>query len=264
MLGALVAHTVPGLEAHDAERGAQTRLIATPGGTWLATVTLGQDSVELTTDAASPADIAAVSAAVRAWFDLDTDPAAITAALGGDAVIGPLVARRPGLRIVGHVNPFEAAVLAILGQQVSVAAARTFGARFVAAYGLPGKAGLKVFPGPGDIAAIPHDELRSTVGLTNARVRTVLGLAAACADGLELGAGMDYAELLALPGIGPWTVGYLALRAFADRDVFPAGDIVLQRALGVGSAAEAAAMAEAWRPYRAYAAFHLWTEVSYT
>jgi DNA-3-methyladenine glycosylase II/AraC family transcriptional regulator of adaptative response / DNA-3-methyladenine glycosylase II len=157
--------------------------------------------------------------------------------------------------------------MAVLGQQVSLAAARTFGARLVAAYGAPGPGDLTSFPIPEALATVPVEELRATVGLTGARAATLHGLAAAAASGLPLAAGTDpalfRASLLALPGIGPWTADYLAVRVLGDRDAFTASDLVLRRALGGVSVAAADAASQAWRPYRAYALFHLWTATSY-
>jgi len=204
-------------------------------------------------------------AAVRRWLDLDQDPAAVQEALGGHPRLAPLLAARPGLRIVGHPDPFEAAVTTVLGQRVSLAAARVFGARFVELFAPSG--GLVAFPSPAVVAAADPVELRAAVGVTGPRARCVVELAALCADGLDL-LGDDPAlvreRLLAVPGVGPWTVEYLAVRVLGDRDAYPSGDLVLQRALGVRTAQEADALSQHWRPWRAYALFHLWTAETYS
>jgi len=154
-------------------------------------------------------------------------------------------------------------VRAVLGQQVSVAAARTFAGRLAAQHGPPpppgGPAGLTaVFPGPAELA----DADLSGVGLTTSRQRTLRALASAAATGrLSLDPGADPAETAArlaeLPGIGPWTIGYIMLRAGADPDAFPPGDLGLRRALAqLGAAPEHFGR---WRPWRGYATIHLWT-----
>jgi AraC family transcriptional regulator of adaptative response / DNA-3-methyladenine glycosylase II len=209
---------------------------------------------------------------VRYLFDLDADPAAVSAHLGKDPLLRKRVAARPALRVMHAFEAFEWAARAVLGQQVSVRAARTLAARLVARFGTPLAA-----PGPGlplpcfawptasRLAAAEPDAL-GAIGLTRARARTLHGLAAAVAGGLValdpvLGA-VDLAAvrqaLLALPGIGPWTADYIALRALGAPDAFPSGDLGIRKALGGVSAAEAERRAERWRPFRAYAAAHLW------
>lgn len=142
----------------------------------------------LTVGAASPLDVpsalgvlavlAAIVTVVCRWLDLDTDTRVISTALGSEPVLGPLVRARPGLRLIGFPDEFEGAVMTVLGQQVSLAAARTFGGRLVAAYGAP-SAGLLAFPDPSRLAAVPVDELRAAVGLTSARAMTMNALARA-------------------------------------------------------------------------------------
>lgn len=171
------------------------------------------------------------------------------------------------------MDPWETAVLTVLGQQVSLAAARTFGARLVQAFGTAGPGGYFLFPPPERLARAGTEELRAAVRITGARSRTIKALAEAVAGGLSLsavpasgGPGLDAGTrraLLALPGIGPWTVDYLAVRAAGDRNGFVPGDLVLRRALGVETAREATALAESWQPWRAYALFHLWTAAAY-
>jgi AraC family transcriptional regulator, regulatory protein of adaptative response / DNA-3-methyladenine glycosylase II len=203
----------------------------------------------------------------RQLFDLDADPQAIAAALAADEALAPLVAARPGLRVPGAYDGFELAVRAVIGQQVSVPAASTLTGRLAARHGtrLDGAAGpagpLSVlFPRPADLA----DADLAGLGLTTARQATLRALAAACAAGrLDLDPGTDpeetAARLAELPGVGPWTVAYIRMRA-GDPDAFPGTDLGLRRAmerLGCGPG-----RADQWRPWRAYAALHLWAALA--
>jgi len=270
-----------------------TRLLSAPRGTAVAHVHVAPDGSAVTADLdlrcrphaqadpdgqADPhaqsdphvSDEAWVVERLRRWLDLDADPAAVSAALAADPLLAGPVSARPGLRIPGTVDPFEIVVRAVVGQQVSTAAARTVVGRIVNALGEPGPAGLSLFPTAEGLAAVPVDVLRS-FGLNQGRAATLGVVARAVADGLPLEHGSDPAEvhaaLLALPGIGPWTADYVVLRALGHRDVFPAGDLVLRYAMaqlpgGAGQAVtirDARARAESWRPWRGYAAQHLWS-----
>ncbi|MGD9696261.1 MAG: DNA-3-methyladenine glycosylase [Thermoleophilia bacterium] len=265
---AIAAHLVPGLE-RAGPGGAITRAVRAPGGPAAVTVDLGAggDAVDVVLRPARTADRAALAASVRRWLDLDAEPGAVAAALGGDPVIGPLVAARPGLRVVGATDGFETAALVVLGQQVSLAAARTVAGRLVAAFGEPAPEGLTAFPRPEALAEAGAERIREATRVTGARARALHALAGAVAGGLALDPGADPAAvragLLALPGIGPWTADVVGVRALGDRDGFAAGDLVLRRALGVSTAREARERAEAWRPFRAYALFHLWTAAAF-
>ena len=203
----------------------------------------------------------------RALLDLDSDPEAVTDSLGADALLGPLVRAAPGRRVAGCVDGEELAVRAVLGQQVTLAAAATLAARLVSSHGRPLERPLgnvtHVFPAAEALAA---GELGSA-GMPQARRDALSALARALADGsLVLDAGADREEarrrLLALPGIGAWSAGYVAMRALRDPDAFLAGDVGVRHALerlgedGRPGAAER--LAERWRPYRAYALQHLW------
>ncbi len=200
------------------------------------------------------------------------------AALAADPVLGPLVRARPHLRVPGSTDPFETAVLVVLGQHVSLAAGRAFAARLVAAHGAPGAGcsggapgnhpstrleGQRAFPAPEVLAALDPVDLQRTVGITTARARTVVAIAGAVNDGsLPLRPAPTTgvrAGMLALPGVGPWTADLVALRALRDPDVFLPGDLVLRKALGGVTAKEAATLAQAWRPHRSLAVLHLWT-----
>ncbi|MEU5212797.1 AlkA N-terminal domain-containing protein [Streptomyces sp. NPDC020742] len=210
-------------------------------------------------------DLTTASQRVRRLFDLDADPYAVADRLAADPVLAGLVAARPGLRSPGTPDPHELAVRAVLGQQVSVAAGRRLGAALVAAHGvpLPEPAGglTHLFPAAADLAAAELAEL----GMPAARRSTVRRLSAALADGtLTLDAGADRADaerlLLDLPGIGPWTAGYIRMRALGDPDVLLSGDAAVRagmRRAGVPTTG-LRARAEAWRPWRSYAMHHFW------
>lgn len=266
LLAAHTAHAVTGLDERptsESDAATITRSIRVADAPAVIRVAFGDDVVELSSTAAIDD---ALIARVRRWLDLDLDPHTVRAAFGTDPVLAPLVAARPGLRILGHLDDFEAASFAVLGQQVSLAAARTFQRRFVAAYGEPiAGTPFRAFPAPAAIAALDMLQLRAALGLTRSRAQTLHGVAQEFADGMLLSGepGSIRERLLALRGIGPWTADYLALRAVGDRDAFPVGDLVLRRALGVESAADALNAGEQWRPLRAYAAFHLWTSHAY-
>ncbi|MGB9377171.1 MAG: AlkA N-terminal domain-containing protein, partial [Mycobacteriales bacterium] len=196
----------------------------------------------------------------RCLLDLDADPAAVGDTLAADPGLTDLVARRPGLRVPGSVDGFELAVRAVLGQQISVAAARTMAGRLVARFGepLPEADGALTHRFP-TADALADADLRG-VGLTGARAATLCRLAQSVASGdLDLRPGADREDtrrrLLSLPGIGTWTVEYVAMRALADPDAFPATDLVLRKSLQHRGITDT----DRWRPWRAYAAMHLWT-----
>ena len=212
-------------------------------------------------------DLGVAVARCRRLLDLDADPVAIASVLASDPLLAPLVTAHPGLRVPGCVDGTEIVVRAVLGQQISVAAARTHAARLVERHGEPLAAPegslTHVFPTAGAVAEAGDDAL----AMPERRRQTLRGVCAALRDGLvELNPGADREharrDLLALPGIGPWTVEYVAMRALGDPDAFPAGDLgVLHglRALGVEAGArEAERRSQAWRPFRAYTVLHLW------
>ncbi|MCL1634291.1 helix-turn-helix domain-containing protein [Luteimonas sp. SX5] len=208
---------------------------------------------------------------VRRIFDLDADLRAVHAVLRSEPLLAQAIKKRPGLRVPGGWDGFELAVRAVLGQQVSVAGATTLARRLVDAYGEPCKGGQpgldRVFPQPERLIGAPLELL----GLPKSRATTLRSLARAMADGrIDFGAGQrldDFVErFTALPGIGPWTAQYVAMRALSQPDAFPAGDLVLQQVLGGATSGDGlrlteratAARAEAWRPWRAYAVLQLW------
>jgi AraC family transcriptional regulator of adaptative response / DNA-3-methyladenine glycosylase II len=212
-------------------------------------------------------DLGRVVGRCRRLLDLDADPSAIGDALSADPALAPLVAARPGLRTPGAVDGWEASARAVLGQQVSVPGARTLAARLVAALGEalaePDGGITHLFPSAQAVAAADL----SGLGITRGRAEALRSLALAVASGgLALDPGADREEmvgrLLRLLGVGPWTASYVAMRALGDPDAFPATDLGLRRAterLGLPSDPRGlTARAEAWRPWRAYAATHLW------
>jgi AraC family transcriptional regulator, regulatory protein of adaptative response / DNA-3-methyladenine glycosylase II len=263
------AHAVSGMDSID-EDGAFTTVVPAPHGPALATVdwpTAGEEHLTVRIRPADIADLTGIVAKLRRWLDLDADPQLIVAALGADPIIGPHLAARPGLRVPGSLDGATTAMLTVVGQAVSLKAAAVFAGRLVGAFGLPlGDSGLSSFPTAQAVADAGAEALRE-IGLTGSRAAALQRLAGALAGGLELSPAADRAavrrELLALPGIGPWTADYIALRALGDPDAFAPGDLVLARALGARSAREASAIASAWSPWRSYAAMHLWTAAAY-
>ena len=214
--------------------------------------------------------IAAIVGRVRRVFDLSADPRAIGEHLSTDALLAPLIARRPGLRVPGAWDGFEVAIRAVLGQQITVVAARKLAAKLVAQFGDPLAASeddrlTHTFPAPAKLAAL---DMR-VLGMPSARAVALTSVSTAAATDRRLFSASETLEdavsrLRALRGIGEWTAQYIAMRALREPDAFPAADIGLMRALaspGVArpNAAAVLARAEAWRPWRAYAAQHLWT-----
>jgi AraC family transcriptional regulator, regulatory protein of adaptative response / DNA-3-methyladenine glycosylase II len=207
---------------------------------------------------------------VRRLFDLDADPLQISAHLGQSPPLRRLVAAAPGMRVPGAWDPFEIAVRAIVGQQITVRATGTLLGRLVRAYGTPLDCGgglTHLFPRPEVLA----DADVAAIGLPRARAATLRALAAAVARGeplLDSSRGREALidRLCAVPGIGPWTAHYIAMRGLGEPDAFPAGDLGVRKALGNGAGppapAEAERVAEAWRPWRAYAVMHLWNSMA--
>jgi AraC family transcriptional regulator of adaptative response / DNA-3-methyladenine glycosylase II len=198
--------------------------------------------------------------AVRRLFDLDARPDDIT------RVLGPLAQHEPGLRMPGAIDGFELAVRAILGQQVSVKAAHTLAGRVARRFGTPidtGIDGLELaFAQPAVIAEAQTTDL-TALGIVSQRAAAIIGLARAICDGVvrltpDADVDAQIAALRAIPGIGDWTAQYIAMRALGWPDAFPAADLVLMRALGVRTPAQARAAAAHWSPWRSYAVMHLW------
>jgi AraC family transcriptional regulator of adaptative response / DNA-3-methyladenine glycosylase II len=274
LLTFLASHAVPGVESADAT--SYTRALVLPHGPALVTIEL-TDEPDTGVTAFVPAtfrltdvrDLSAAVERVRRLLDADCDPVAVLEAFTGDSLLGPLVTALPGLRVPGSVDGDELAVRAVLGQQVSLAAGCTAAAKLVRAYGEPLPATLgapddgptHTFPTAGPLSGLDPEALP----MPRARGRALVALCRALADGdirLDRGADRDAVResLLAIPGIGPWTADYIALRALGHPDVFLPKDIGIRDALrGLGrDPAEATRLAADWSPWRSYAQLHLW------
>ena len=265
------ARALPGVEQVDGECYRRTVRC----GDYVGRLSVAPDGDNALRISLSPHDdtaLALLIPRVRRAFDLDVDLAPIAALLGRDAHLAALIAKRPGVRVAGSVDGFEQSVRAILGQQISVTAARNLGGRLAARWGTPlpdvaddSEAPLRVvFPTPAMLA----DADVASLGMPGKRGQAVAMLGASVAADpllLERAATLDesIAKLLALRGLGPWTAHYIAMRVLREPDALPASDIGLLRALTDAqgqrpTAQQLTARAEAWRPWRAYAAQHLW------
>ena len=261
----LEARAVPGIE--EVVGGTYRRTLLLPRGAAIVELTPGAEAVTATLHLRHPGDLTAAAARCRRLLDLDADPVAVDAGLGADPTLAPFVAALPGMRVPGAVDPTEMAVRAVLGQQVSVGAARTLAARVVQAYGqpLPAPNGslTHTFPTADALAAADP----ASFHVTTRRAATLHALTQGLADGtvnLDAGADRDVAEqqLLGLPGIGPWTAHYLRMRALSDPDVFLPTDLAIRAGaarLGLPTDPRALdAVAQRWRPWRSYALRHVW------
>lgn len=271
VIGFLALRAVPGVE--EVVEGVYRRALRLPHGSGIVELEPADGYVRAHFVLSDLRDLAAAVARSRALLDLDSDPEAILAALGADPLIGALVRAAPGRRVIGHVDGHELAVRAVLGQQVSLAGARTLTARIVQRCGDPLEhpaGGLThLFPTPSAILGLRAADLT----MPASRARALQALSGAIASGevtLDPGAERHEtrAQLLALPGIGPWTAEYIAMRALRDPDAFLPGDLGVRHALAsLGAPATVPAvarLAERWRPYRAYALIHLWAQLGPT
>ena len=267
MLRFLQRRMIPGIERIDED--SYQRVIGPASQPVLLRVTAHRQRPELLLQLGhtDPRQIPAVVHRVRRLFDLDADLAQVHAVLRETPLLAAGIQARPGLRVPGGWDGFEVAVRAVLGQQVSVAAATTLARRLVQAYGHPladMPEGLdRLFPEP----AVLMDAPLEAIGLPRSRAATLRSLARACAEGaLDFAPGQALpafiARCTALPGIGAWTAHYIAMRAMAQPDAFPAGDLVVQQMLGAPgqrlSERQTELRSHAWRPWRAYAVLHLW------
>jgi AraC family transcriptional regulator of adaptative response / DNA-3-methyladenine glycosylase II len=259
----LGAHAVPGLEEWDGTTF--SRVLDLPHGPSVVHLSPAPDggaAVSARLGLAELRDLGAAVTRCRRMLDLDADPTAVDDVLGADPGLAPLVASAPGRRVPASPDADELAVRAVLGQQISVAGARTLTARLVTAAGTPLPEPVGTLTHAFPRAAALADADLSAVGLTGARRRTVHALAAALAGGdVALDPGADREEagraLLAVPGIGPWTAALVGLRGLADPDVWLPGDLALRRSLAALGSSDADA-ATRWRPWRSYAVLHLW------
>jgi AraC family transcriptional regulator, regulatory protein of adaptative response / DNA-3-methyladenine glycosylase II len=262
MLAFLAARAMPGVEA--VVNGIYRRSISSNGNDGYFEVSMDEGSSVLVVrlQFGDPRSLFFITERIRTMFDLNADWAAIVQSLRTDPVLAPYVDSGPGLRVPGCWNGFELATRAILGQQITVKGATLlagrivsrFGSRFSSADGL-----THLFPAPEVLA----DAKLTSIGLTGARAETIRALARAVCDGqINFESVLDSEALLnrlcEIPGIGKWTAQYVAMRALGEPDAFPSGDLGLLRAMALGTSRELEHRAEAWRPWRAYAAMYLW------
>lgn len=273
----LAVRAIQGVESADLDALRYARTVALPHGPGAFEVRVprpGSGRVELDLELADLADAPVAVARVRRLLDLDADPVAVDSALTADPVLAPSVAAVPGIRVPGTLDPAELLVRAIVGQQISVAAARTHLSRLAQGAGAPHASAFdgltRLFPTSAQVAEGAEAHLR----LPARTLATVLGAARDLADGtLTLSVGDEPDDLrrrlVSRPGIGPWTAGYVVLRVLGDPDVLMDGDVALlagARTLGLVSAedsrsyqfTELARRGAAWAPWRSYAAMHLW------
>ncbi|MEV3992716.1 AlkA N-terminal domain-containing protein [Streptomyces sp. NPDC049837] len=270
LFGHLAATAVPGVE--EWRDGAYRRTLTLPHGHGIVALTPHPDHIACRLSLTDPRDLTLAISRCRWMLDLDADPVAVDDQLRTDPLLAPLVDKAPGRRVPRTVDAAEFAVRAVLGQQVSTAAARTHAARLVTAHGTPvddpGGGLTHLFPAPEALAALDP----AALALPRSRRTTLTTLVGALADGsLRLGPDSDWDEarvhLAGLPGFGPWTVEVIAMRALGDPDAFLATDLGVRRAAaGLGLPATPAALtarAAAWRPWRAYAVQYLWATDSH-
>jgi AraC family transcriptional regulator, regulatory protein of adaptative response / DNA-3-methyladenine glycosylase II len=262
--GFLAARQVDGLDVVEART--YTKAVEVSGRIGVLTVTYGRRGLEVRVTSGLSRVLDEIAERVRLTFDVDADLKTIGAHLSKDRRLAAHVRARPGLRVMSAFDPFEWATRAVLGQQVSVRAARTLAARLLARFGRDVRSNVPparwAWPTAARLSEESEESL-AAIGLTRARARTLLGLSKAVASGavvLDRANASDTRDrLLALSGIGPWTADYIVLRALGGADAFPAGDLGLRKALGNVTTAACEARSQRWRPYRAYAAMYLWT-----
>lgn len=276
LLAFLGRRAIPGVERFDGTAYHRTLRLPRADGLVTLTPARGADAVLCRLRLVDLRDLTAAVARCRSLLDLDADPLAIDAALGADPILAPSVRARPGLRVPGTVDGSELLIRAILGQQVTVAAATTLAGRLAAQIGQPSSLRAEqptpssvqedpwlLFPSPGALAEIDP----STLAMPASRRRTLLAVAEAMQDGrLQIDPGADRdeldAQLLAMPGIGPWTASYVGMRALRHPDRFLPGDTGVRDGLAqLGAPSgplDAERAAERWRPWRSYAVQHLW------
>ncbi|BBX95691.1 DNA-3-methyladenine glycosylase 2 family protein [Mycobacterium lacus] len=273
VFGHLAATAVPGCE--EVRDGAYRRTLRLPCGNGVVSLTPAPDHVRCLLVLDDFRDLTTATARCRRLVDLDADPEAVVEALRGDPELGPVVAKAPGQRIPRTVDEAELAVRVVLGQQISTKAARTHAGRLVAAYGQPvhdPHGGLThTFPSVEDLSELTEID-PTHLAVPKARQRTLSALLAGLADrSLVLDAGCDWkcarSRLLTLPGVGAWTAEVIAMRGLGDPDAFPASDLGLRLAaaqLGLPTQQNALIERSArWRPWRSYAAQHLWTTLQH-
>jgi AraC family transcriptional regulator of adaptative response / DNA-3-methyladenine glycosylase II len=268
LLEFLGARAIPCVE--EVVGGTYRRTLRLPHGVGIAELTPQSDHVRAVLRLDDLRDLTTAVQRCRRLLDLDADPHAIAEQLGADVDLGPLVAKAPGRRLPGSVDGAEIATRALLGQQVSVAAARTLAGRIVELAGptlaTPDGGLTHLFPGPAELLSADL----GAIGMPASRRAVLSAMASALADGdvvIDPGAEREAtcAALTAIRGIGPWTASYITMRGLGDPDVFLASDLGVRHALdalGLPSSAPAAsALSESWRPWRSYAVMHLWASL---
>jgi AraC family transcriptional regulator of adaptative response / DNA-3-methyladenine glycosylase II len=267
LFGFLAARAVPGVE--EFVDGTYRRTLRLPHGAGIVTLSDGEGHIRCGLHLEDMRDLGVAVQRCRRLLDLDADPVSVDAHLGEDPMLAAVVRELPGTRVPGSVDGAETAVRVILGQQVSVAGARTLAAHLVSTHGselpetLATDSLTHLFPAPATLARAGLHDVR----LSDVRREALRGLASALADGgLVLDSGVDREEaerrLLEIPGIGPWTASYIAMRVLGDPDAFLAADLGVRHAISrLGYEGEIEALAERWRPWRAYAVQHLWASL---
>jgi AraC family transcriptional regulator of adaptative response / DNA-3-methyladenine glycosylase II len=254
MMAFLSARATPGVEQVSENRYERTISLNGTNGS-LAVSPAGDTALLLEVNVDDPRSLLTIVERVRRMFDLGADPAVIGSELKGDPLLRDALAAHPGIRTPGAWDPFELSVRAILGQQISVAAATTIAGRVAARWGTPLEDGRRLFPTPEQMAEAPLEE----AGIIATRAATLRVLARAVRDGKVGFDGIDtVSSLRDIPGIGEWTAQYIAMRALNEPDAFPSGDLVLRNMAGGCTARELDRRSEAWRPWRAYAVMLLW------
>jgi len=269
LLSFLARRAIPGVEHVDATGYRRTVIVGDRTGLLrLERASGSQPCLLLTVPVGLSPELVTIVERARRMFDLGADPNEIDAHLASDPLLGPRILARPGLRVPGAWDPFETAVRAIVGQQVTVTAATSLMGKIAAAFGEPiddaGDGLNRLFPS----AAVLSGASIAELGVPRVRAAAITALAGRIVDGSialdgSLGHREVVAELTAVPGIGPWTAEYIAMRALAEPDAFPPGDVGVLRALADGQQRPTASQVErrtqTWRPWRAYGVMYLWT-----
>ncbi|HET7273631.1 MAG TPA: AlkA N-terminal domain-containing protein [Longimicrobiaceae bacterium] len=270
LLGFLAPRAMSGVEATDGEVYYRTVAFGEVKG-WVAVRNSAPDrALVVEMPEALTESLPELLSRLRTLFDLDARPDVIASHLEGDPRLRDTVRRNPGLRVPGSFDGFEVAVRAILGQQVTVKGATTLAGRYAEAFGEPIESPhpniRRLSPTPERVAALEEADLRE-LGIVGSRARTIIDLAREVTSGrLHLSGSSDpegtMDQLMDLPGIGPWTANYIAMRAFNWPDAFPAADLAIRKRLGGVTPKQAEAISQQWRPWRSYAAMHLWSSAA--
>lgn len=269
LLGFLTSRGAAGVECAEGDRYLRTVRLGAHRGWIMARAVSGRALLQVEISAGLIPALAGLIPRLRRLFDLDAHPQLIAAQLQRDARLASLLRSTPGLRVPGAMDGFELALRAVLGQQVTVKAATTLFGRFALAFGDPAitpHPALRFYAPMAERVAQASVQQLIDLGLTQRRAQTIADLSRALAQGelvLEAGSHLEtsLARLQAIPGIGPWTAQYIAMRALRDPDALPASDLGLMKALSLTRSREVTEAAQVWRPWRAYAALHLWNSL---